>query len=145
LVIRAEVSGPTPWKTFSFASTLDPQVSMAQVCNNASASPSRGFCWGIHNQVFRTLNREIISVSQVRLKRLSCETPEALKSFFIFQNPSFDRYPSSPAEQSNKSKGSRFPGHSRMGCFSSRRSPKGEILLTQPVTAWVSLRGFRLP
>jgi hypothetical protein len=66
------------------------------------------FVGGIQNQAFRTLNHEIILVSQVRFKRLSCENPGALRSLFIFQNPSFDRYPSSPAGQSNKSRGSRF-------------------------------------
>jgi hypothetical protein len=36
-------------------------------------------------------------------ERPSGETPGALESIFVFQNPSFfDQYPSSPAEPSNK-------------------------------------------
>jgi hypothetical protein len=35
-------------------------------------------------------------------ERLSSETPRALESFFVFQNPSFDQYPSSPAEPPNE-------------------------------------------
>jgi hypothetical protein len=35
-------------------------------------------------------------------ERPSAETPGALESIFVFQNPSFDQYPSSPAEPSNK-------------------------------------------
>jgi hypothetical protein len=50
---------------FSFASILDPRISLAQVCIEASASPSRGFCWGIQNQVFRMPKRKIVSVGQV--------------------------------------------------------------------------------
>jgi hypothetical protein len=49
----------------------------------------------IRNQAFRMLIREIILVNLVRFKRLSCETPRALKSCFIFQNPSFGQYLSS--------------------------------------------------
>jgi hypothetical protein len=89
---------PTPGKAFSFVSILDPQILLAQVCIEVSASPSRGFCWGIQNQAFRTPNREIISVSQPQFERLSCETPGAFKSVFISQNLSFDQYPSSSVE-----------------------------------------------
>jgi hypothetical protein len=81
---------------------------------------------GIQNQAFRTLNCEIISVSQVQFKRFSCKTLGAFRFLFIFQNSSFDRYPSSPAGLSNKSRGSRFKGHRRVDCFSSRRSPESE-------------------
>jgi hypothetical protein len=36
------------------------------------------------------------------MQRPSGETPGALESIFVFQNPSFDQYPSSPAEPPNK-------------------------------------------
>jgi hypothetical protein len=55
-------------------------------------------CWGIRSRAFRTQNREIISVNQVQFERLSCETPRALKSVFIFLIPSFDQDLSSIAE-----------------------------------------------
>jgi hypothetical protein len=55
-------------------------------------------CWGIRNQAFRTPNREIISVSQVQFERLSCETPRAYKSVFIFPISSFNQVLSSIAE-----------------------------------------------
>jgi hypothetical protein len=35
-------------------------------------------------------------------ERPSSETPGPLESFFVFQNSSFDQYPSSPAEPPNK-------------------------------------------
>jgi hypothetical protein len=35
-------------------------------------------------------------------ERPSSETPGALESIFVFQNPSFDLYPSSPAEPPNE-------------------------------------------
>jgi hypothetical protein len=54
-IFQARPREPSPGKTFSFASILDPQVSLAQVCTKENASPSRGFCWGIQNQAFRIL------------------------------------------------------------------------------------------
>jgi hypothetical protein len=39
---------------------------------------------------------------EVLCERLSGETPGVLESTFISQNPSFDQYPSSPAEPPNK-------------------------------------------
>jgi hypothetical protein len=57
---------------------------------------------GIRNQALRTLNHEIISVSQVQFERLSCETPGAFKFVFISLIPSFDQDLSSTVEQPNE-------------------------------------------
>jgi hypothetical protein len=41
-------------------------------------------------------------LSKFLYERPSGETPGALESIFVFQNPSFDQYPSSPAEPPNE-------------------------------------------
>jgi hypothetical protein len=47
------------------------------------------FVGGIRNLAFRMRSHEIISVSQAWFKRPSYETPGAIKSALIFQNPPF--------------------------------------------------------
>jgi hypothetical protein len=60
-------------------------------------------CWGIRNQAFRIPKiKECFQLPKVLCERLSGETPGVLESTFISQNPSFDRYPLSPAEPPNK-------------------------------------------
>jgi hypothetical protein len=58
---------------------------------------------GIRNRAFRIQKmKECFQLTEVLCKRLSGETPGVLESTFISQNPSFDQYPSSPAEPPNK-------------------------------------------
>jgi hypothetical protein len=73
----------------------------------------------------------------------SDETPVALESIFVFQNPSFDQYPSSPMEPQNEL---RITQGVRVSvkiivffCDETQR----QILLTYTVLAWDSLGGFR--
>jgi hypothetical protein len=58
---------------------------------------------GIRNQAFRIPKiKEYLQLPEFLCERPSGKTPGALESIFVFQNPSFDQYPSSPAEPPNK-------------------------------------------
>jgi hypothetical protein len=58
---------------------------------------------GIRNQAFRIPKiKECLQFPEFLCERPSGETPGALESIFVFQNPSFDQYPSSPVELPNK-------------------------------------------
>jgi hypothetical protein len=46
--------------------------------------------------------KECLQLPKFLCERPSSETPGALESIFVFQNPSFDLYPSSPAEPPNE-------------------------------------------
>jgi hypothetical protein len=59
--------------------------------------------WGIQNQPFRIPKiKECLQLPKFLCERPSGETLGALESIFVFQNPSFDQYPSSPAEPPNE-------------------------------------------
>jgi hypothetical protein len=59
--------------------------------------------WGIQNQTFRIPKiKECFQLPKFLYERPSSENPGVLESIFISQNPSFDHYPSSPAEPPNK-------------------------------------------
>jgi hypothetical protein len=58
---------------------------------------------GIRNQAFRIPKiKECLYPSKFLCERLSSETPGAIDSFSIFQNSSFNQYPSSPVELPNE-------------------------------------------
>jgi hypothetical protein len=58
---------------------------------------------GIRNQAFCIPKiKESFQLPEFLCERLRGETPGVLESIFISQNPSFDQYPSSPAEPPNK-------------------------------------------
>jgi hypothetical protein len=46
--------------------------------------------------------KECVQLPKFLCERPNSETPGALESIFVFQNPSFDLYPSSPAEPPNQ-------------------------------------------
>jgi hypothetical protein len=85
---------------------------------------------------------EIISVSQARFGRLRCETAGALESFFMLQIPPFDQYLLSLVEQPNKPSDSKVLESRSGGLVFPATKPRGRILPTQPVIAWVCLGGF---
>jgi hypothetical protein len=69
--------------------------------NNSNVAKEQ--CWGIQNQAFRIPKiKECFQLPEFLCERPSGETPGVLESIFISQNPSFDQYPSSPAEPPNK-------------------------------------------
>jgi hypothetical protein len=58
---------------------------------------------GIRNQAFRIPKiKECFQLPEFLCERPNGKTPGVLESIFISQNPSFDQYPSSPAELPNK-------------------------------------------
>jgi hypothetical protein len=85
--------------------------------------------------------KECFQLTEVLCDRLSGEIPGVLESTFISQNPSFNQYPSSPAELPNKlriTQGVRVSV--RLFGFPHDETP--EMNLTQLVLAWDSLGGF---
>jgi hypothetical protein len=62
-----------------------------------------GSCWGdSESSLSYTKNKGVSSVAQVSMRKAQRRAPGALESIFVFQNPSFDQYPSSPAEPPNE-------------------------------------------
>jgi hypothetical protein len=65
--------------------------------------PGKFSVGGIRNQAFRIPKiKECLQSPKFLCERPSGETPGALESIFVFQSPSFDQYPSSPAEPPNE-------------------------------------------
>jgi hypothetical protein len=66
-------------------------------------TPPQKCVGGIQNQAFRTPKiKEYLYLPKSLCERPSSETPGAIDSFSIFQNSSFDQYPSSPTELPNE-------------------------------------------
>jgi hypothetical protein len=76
-------------------------------------------------------------------ERPSSETPGALESIFVFQNLSLDQYLSSPAQPPNEPRITQGVRVSARLIVFFRDETQRRILLTQAVSAWDSLGGFR--
>jgi hypothetical protein len=101
---------------------------------------------GIRNLAFRILKiKEWLWSPKSLRERPRSETPGALGFFSVFQDSSFDQYPSSPAKLQNKLRIIQGVGSRSGWLISSTTKPQEWILFTQAILAWDSLGGFRRP
>jgi hypothetical protein len=97
LGISSETSGaPLPGKTFSFASILDPRVSLAQVCIQGKRFAIEGLLLG----GFGIEPSHTQRVESSYAKDAGGKTPEAVNCTSTFQALRFGKYPSSPPKPS---------------------------------------------
>jgi hypothetical protein len=146
-VIQARPSGTDAWEDIFFRlDSRSPRFRWLRLAPRQALRHRGASVGGIRNQSFRIPKiKECFQLPEFLCEKPSGETPGVLESIFISQNPSFDQYPSSPAEPPKKliiTRGVRVSV--RLFGFPTTK-PQRRILLTQLVLAWDSLGGFRRP